>query len=76
MAIGPAGDLYVSDGYGNARIHRFAPDGRLIHSWGEPGSGPSQFYVPHGIAVDRAGPSTSPTARIAASSFLPIRAFM
>ena len=55
MAIGPAGDLYVSDGYGNARIHHFAPDGRLIHSWGEPGSRPSQFYVPHGIAVDRAG---------------------
>ena len=55
LAIGPSGDLYVSDGYGNARIHRFAPDGRLVRSWGEPGSGPSQFYVPHGIAVDSAG---------------------
>lgn len=55
MALGPAGDVYVADGYGNARVHRFAPDGRLIQSWGEPGSGPSQFLVPHGIAVDRAG---------------------
>src|SRR5207244_10987232 len=37
LAVGPAGDLYVADGYGNARIHRFAPDGRLLQSWGEPG---------------------------------------
>jgi len=55
VAVGPNGDLYVSDGYGNARVHRFAPDGTLIRSWGEPGSGPSQFYVPHGIAVDGDG---------------------
>jgi hypothetical protein len=55
LALGPSGDFYVSDGYGNARIHRFAPDGRLLHSWGEPGSGPGQFHVPHGIAVDREG---------------------
>jgi DNA-binding beta-propeller fold protein YncE len=55
LAPGPAGDLYVTDGYGNARVHRFAPDGRLLHSWGEPGSGPGQFHVPHGLAVDRDG---------------------
>jgi DNA-binding beta-propeller fold protein YncE len=55
LAVGPTGDLYVSDGYGNARVHRFAPDGRLLHSWGEPGSGAGQFHVPHGIAVDAAG---------------------
>jgi sugar lactone lactonase YvrE len=55
LAVGPAGDLYVSDGYGNARVHRFAPDGRLLHSWGAPGSGPGEFHVPHGIAVGRDG---------------------
>lgn len=55
LALGPTGDLYVSDGYGNARIHRFAPDGRLLHSWGAPGSGPGQFHVPHGVAVDSVG---------------------
>jgi DNA-binding beta-propeller fold protein YncE len=53
LALGPAGDLYVTDGYGNARVHRFAPDGRLLQSWGEPGSGPGQFHLPHGLAVDR-----------------------
>lgn len=55
LAIGPAGDLYVADGYGNARIHRFTADGRLLHSWGEPGNEPGQFRIPHGIAVDRQG---------------------
>jgi DNA-binding beta-propeller fold protein YncE len=55
MALGPKGDIYVADGYGNARVHRFSADGRLQHSWGEPGSGPGQFQVPHGIAVDREG---------------------
>jgi DNA-binding beta-propeller fold protein YncE len=55
LAIGPSGDLYVSDGYGNARVHRFSPDGRLLQSWGEPGSGPGQFHLPHGIAVDADG---------------------
>jgi DNA-binding beta-propeller fold protein YncE len=55
VAIAPNGELYVSDGYGNARIHKFSADGRLILSWGEPGSGPGQFHVPHGIAVDLNG---------------------
>lgn len=55
VALGPSGDLFVADGYGNARVHRFTGDGKLLHSWGEPGSGPGQFLVPHGIAVDAAG---------------------
>jgi DNA-binding beta-propeller fold protein YncE len=55
LALAPSGESYVSDGYGNARIHKFAADGRLLFSWGEPGAGPGQFHVPHGIAVDRQG---------------------
>lgn len=55
VAVARSGDLYVTDGYGNARIHHFSPDGRLISSWGEPGSGVGQFHVPHGIAIDRDG---------------------
>ena len=39
LAVAPNGELYVSDGYGNARIHRFSADGKLIQSWGEPGTG-------------------------------------
>jgi len=55
VALSPAGDIYISDGYGNARVHKFSPDGPLLRSWGAPGSGPGQFHVPHGIAVDREG---------------------
>lgn len=51
VAIAPNGDLYVSDGYGNARVHRFTAEGKLIQSWGEPGTGPGQFNLPHGILV-------------------------
>jgi hypothetical protein len=49
LAVGPAGDLYVSDGYGNARIHQFSPAGELIRSWGEPGTGAGQFRLPHSV---------------------------
>jgi DNA-binding beta-propeller fold protein YncE len=55
LAVAPNGDLYVSDGYGNARVHRFSPTGTLLASWGEPGTGPGQFMLPHGIAVDPNG---------------------
>ena len=53
VAIGPKGDIYISDGYGNARVHMFSPTGQLKRSWGEPGNGPGQFHLPHGIAVAR-----------------------
>jgi len=51
LAVGPKGELYVSDGYGNARVHIFSPKGEWKRSWGEPGGGPGQFHLPHGIAV-------------------------
>ena len=55
VAIGPTGDIYVADGYGNARVHRYSPDGKLLMSWGEPGVMPGQFNVVHDICCDRAG---------------------
>jgi DNA-binding beta-propeller fold protein YncE len=55
VALSPEGDIYVTDGYGNARVHKFSGDGRLLFSWGEPGAGPGQFQIPHGIAVDGEG---------------------
>ncbi|TME59330.1 MAG: hypothetical protein E6I54_12365 [Chloroflexi bacterium] len=55
LTVAPNGDLYISDGYGNARVHRFSPSGQLLASWGEPGTGPGQFMLPHGIAVDATG---------------------
>jgi DNA-binding beta-propeller fold protein YncE len=56
VAVSPSGDIYVSDGYGNARVHRFQADGTLLQSWGSPGgSGPAEFRVPHGIWVHTDG---------------------
>lgn len=54
-ALSPTGDIYVSDGYGNARVHKFAPDGRHLLSWGASGCAPGEFYIPHNIVCDRNG---------------------
>ena len=54
-ALSPDGDLYVSDGYGNARVHKYSPDGKLLFSWGEPGTDPGQFNIPHNICCDGDG---------------------
>ena len=51
----PNGDLYVTDGYRNARVHRFSADGTLKNSWGAPGKAPGQFHLPHSIAIDDKG---------------------
>jgi DNA-binding beta-propeller fold protein YncE len=55
MMAHPNGDIYVTDGYRNARVHRFTRDGRLVTSWGTPGHGPGQFHLPHSIAFDDDG---------------------
>jgi 6-bladed beta-propeller/NHL repeat len=55
MAVTPAGDIFVTDGYGNRRVVHFDKDGRFVKSWGEYGSGPGQFVLPHAIVVDSKG---------------------
>ena len=54
-ALSPSGDIYVSDGYQNACIHKFDPSGRLLKSWGTPGTGPGEFNLPHNICCDEDG---------------------
>lgn len=53
--VSQTGELYVSDGYGNARVHKFTKDGKHLLSWGTPGIGPGQFILPHCVAVDKHG---------------------
>jgi DNA-binding beta-propeller fold protein YncE len=56
VAIDPrSGDFYVSDGYCNARVHKYSPDGKLLLSWGESGTDPGEFNIVHNIATDSAG---------------------
>ncbi len=49
------GDLYISDGYGNSRVHKYDPRGRHLFSWGEPGIDPGCFNLPHNIVTDSEG---------------------
>ncbi len=52
VAVAPDGEIYVSDGYGNSVVHRFAADGAHMATWGRPGSGPGEFTTPHAVALD------------------------
>lgn len=52
VAVAADGEIYVSDGYGNSVVHRFAADGAHLATWGQPGSGPGEFTTPHAVAVD------------------------
>ena len=49
------GNVYVSDGYGNSNVHKFDPKGRHLKSWGQPGTDPGCFNIPHNIATDSEG---------------------
>lgn len=55
IAFNPNGEVFIADGYANARIHKFSADGQLLLSWGEPGAGPGEFNLPHGVWIDRRG---------------------
>lgn len=55
VTVTPSGEIYIADGYGNARIHKFTADGKLLFSWGEPGGAPGQFRLPHSIWLDKQG---------------------
>ncbi|WP_432839788.1 peptidyl-alpha-hydroxyglycine alpha-amidating lyase family protein [Dactylosporangium sp. CA-092794] len=55
IAVTADGDMFVTDGYGNCRVHRFSAAGEPLGAWGEVGSGPGQFRLPHAIVLDGAG---------------------
>ena len=55
IAVNDSGEIFIADGYANARVHKFTSDGKLIMSWGDPGSGDGQFNLPHGVWIDRQG---------------------
>jgi sugar lactone lactonase YvrE len=56
VAIAPSGDIYVSDGYQNARVVHFSSQGQFIRIiGGVKGSQPGQLQLPHGVALDSRG---------------------
>jgi len=55
VAFALDGNLFIADGYRNARILEYSPDGKKLREWGSAGTGPGQFRLPHSIQVDAAG---------------------
>ena len=55
VAFAPNGDIYVSDGYGSARVVKFSRDGKYLLQWGKRGNGPGEFMLPHNVVVDAQG---------------------
>jgi len=57
VVVTPAGDIFVTDGYGNNRVVQFDKDGTFVKAWGkrERGTGPGEFDLPHSIVVDSKG---------------------
>lgn len=53
LAFFPNGDFLLGDGYWNSRIVRYDEEGNYVMEWGELGSGPGQFDLVHGVAIDR-----------------------
>jgi len=52
ITFSPAGRIFISDGYANARILEYTPDGKKVREWGSPGIRPGQFHLPHSIVAD------------------------
>ena len=53
--VAPSGEIYISDGYVNARVHKYSTEGELLFSWGEHGKGPGQFDISHDVCIARDG---------------------
>jgi DNA-binding beta-propeller fold protein YncE len=55
VAWDPAGNSFISDGYGNSRVVKFDKDGNWVKEWGKRGTAPGEFHTPHSIATDAKG---------------------
>jgi len=47
------GNIYFTDGYVNSRVAKYDKNGDWVKSWGDFGTGPGQFRLPHAIVADR-----------------------
>jgi hypothetical protein len=55
VAWDAAGNIFVADGMGNARVAKFDKDGKFVTSWGKRGTGNGEFANVRSIAVDAQG---------------------
>jgi len=55
VAWDKAGNIFISDGYGNSRVVKYDKDGRFLKAVGTKGAAPGQLNLPHTIAADAQG---------------------
>ena len=55
VAFGPDGRVFITDGYGNARVLEYTDEGKRVKQWGKPGTDPGEFNLPHAIQIDNQG---------------------
>lgn len=55
VAFGPAGDIFVADGYDNSRVVKCDKEGNLLKAWGKRGDAPGEFHTVHTIIADKTG---------------------
>jgi DNA-binding beta-propeller fold protein YncE len=55
VAWDPAGNSFISDGYGNSRVAKVDKYGAWVTAWGQRGKAPGEFNTPHSIATDAKG---------------------
>ena len=55
VAFDSAGDIFITDGYGNSRVVKYDKNGKFVKTWGKKGTGPGEFQTPHSIVVDSKG---------------------
>lgn len=53
VAVSKKGEIFVTDGYGNAAVHKFSDNGKHVLSWGAPGSEQGEFHTPHSIWIHK-----------------------
>jgi DNA-binding beta-propeller fold protein YncE len=55
VAFDAAGDIFVTDGYGNSRVVKYDKNGKFVKTWGKRGVKPGDFNLPHSIVIDDNG---------------------
>ena len=55
VAVAADGSIFVADGHVNNRIVKYSSEGEFLLEWGQAGSGPGQFAMPHALAMDSQG---------------------
>ena len=55
VAFAKNGHIFITDGYGNARVLAYSADGKRLHQWGTAGNGPGEFNLPHALQIAEDG---------------------